>query len=201
VSGYSDRLRWAEDIYDIAGINLMAYDLGWVETNRETYIYVSPFYHARDVDTPLLIVGGEGLTPMRPFADEAARYFKPVRYEAYPYVGGAESRRQWMPRVLAFFDRHLRADLEIRPPPQLGPSPDSLGRCRSLQLCVPRGRLGTHSGSFHCRGDEVVESAEFLAPSMVPIDPDCIYVTVGEHEVSGATKATYRRGSGGIPLS
>ncbi len=116
VSGYSDRLRWAEDIYNIAGINLMAYDLGWVETSRETYRYVSPFYHARDMDTPLLIVGAEGFTPMRPFADEAARYYKPVRYEGYPEVGGAESRLQWMPRVLAFFDRHLRADLEIRWP-------------------------------------------------------------------------------------
>ena len=37
-------------------------------------------------------------------------------YEGYPEVGGAESRLQWMPRVLAFFDRHLRADLEIRWP-------------------------------------------------------------------------------------
>ncbi len=116
VSGYSDRVRWAEDIYDIRGINLMAYDLGPVEENRETYIYVSPFYHARDMDTPLLIVGDVGLTPMRPFADEAARYFKPVRYEAYADVGSAENRRVWLPRVIAFFDRHLRADLQMRPP-------------------------------------------------------------------------------------
>ncbi len=36
VSGYADRLRWAEEVYNIAGINLMAYDLGWVEENRET---------------------------------------------------------------------------------------------------------------------------------------------------------------------
>jgi hypothetical protein len=68
------------------------------------------------MDTPLLIVTAEGYTPMTPFADEAARYFKPVRYEAYPAVGSAESRRVWMPRVLDFFDKHLRADLEIRPP-------------------------------------------------------------------------------------
>ena len=116
VSGYADRLRWAEEVYNIAGINLMAYDLGWVEENRETYRYVSPFHHARDMDTPLLIIGAPGDTPMRPFADEAARWYKPVRYEGYPNVGGTESRKQWMPRVLAFFDRPLRADLEVRPP-------------------------------------------------------------------------------------
>lgn len=50
------------------------------------------------------------------FTIEAARYFKPVRYEAYADVGSAENRRVWWPRVLAFFNRHLRADLEMRQP-------------------------------------------------------------------------------------
>ena len=96
-------------------INMYQYELGLLTENRETFRRASPTLYAQDVGTPMLIIAGERDKRMQAFATEAARYYKPVTYEMYDDVAGTEARLEWMPRMLAFLDRHVKADVDLWP--------------------------------------------------------------------------------------
>ncbi|MCH6552118.1 MAG: hypothetical protein IH804_08920, partial [Planctomycetes bacterium] len=100
----------------LANINMYQYELGLLTENRETFRRASPTLFAQDAGTPMLIIAGERDKQMQAFATEAARYYKPVRYEMYEDVAGRAARLEWMPRMLAFLDRHVKGDVDLWPP-------------------------------------------------------------------------------------
>ncbi len=113
--GYANRIRLVESESALANINMYQYELGLLTENRETFRRASPTLYAQDVGTPMLIIAGERDKQMQAFATEAARYYKPVTYEMYENTAGAEARLQWMPRMLAFLDRHVKGDVDLWP--------------------------------------------------------------------------------------
>lgn len=113
--GYANRIQLVERESPLANINMYQYELGLLAENRETFRRASPTLFAQDVGVPMLIIAGEGDVQMRAFATEAARYYKPVTYERYQDVAGRAARLEWMPRMLAFLDRHLKADVDLWP--------------------------------------------------------------------------------------
>ena len=113
--GYANRIRLVESESALANINMYQYELGLLEENRETFRRASPTLFAEDVGVPMLIIAGEGDVQMRAFATEAARYYKPVTYESYQEVAGPAARLEWMPRMLAFLDRHVKGDVDLWP--------------------------------------------------------------------------------------
>ena len=113
--GYANRIQLVERESPLANINMYQYELGLLAENRETFRRASPTLFAQDVGVPMLIIAGEGDVQMRAFATEAARYYKPVTYERYQDVAGRSAQLEWMPRMLAFLDRHLKADVDLWP--------------------------------------------------------------------------------------
>lgn len=113
--GYANRIQLVERESALANINMYQYELGLLAENRETFRRASPTLFAQDVGMPMLIIAGEGDVQMRAFATEAARYYKPVTYERYEDVAGRIARLEWMPRMLAFLDRHLKGDVDLWP--------------------------------------------------------------------------------------
>ena len=113
--GYANRIQLVERESALANINMYQYELGLLAENRETFRRASPTLFARDVGLPMLIIAGEGDVQMRGFATEAARYYKPITYERYEDVAGPTARLEWMPRMLAFLDRHVKGDVDLWP--------------------------------------------------------------------------------------
>lgn len=113
--GYANRIQLVERESALANINMYQYELGLLAENRETFRRASPTLFAQDVGVPMLIIAGESDVQMQAFATEAARYYKPVTYERYEDVAGRAARLEWMPRMLAFLDRHLKGDVDLWP--------------------------------------------------------------------------------------
>lgn len=113
--GYANRIQLVESESALANINMYQYELGLLAENRETFRRASPTLFAQDVGMPMLIIAGDGDVQMRAFATEAARYYKPVTYERYEEVAGRAARLEWMPRMLAFLDRHVKGDVDLWP--------------------------------------------------------------------------------------
>lgn len=113
--GYANRIQLVERESALANINMYQYELGLLAENRETFRRASPTLFAQDVGVPMLIIAGESDVQMRAFATEAARYYKPVTYERYEDVAGRAARLDWMPRMLAFLDRHLKGEVDLWP--------------------------------------------------------------------------------------
>ena len=114
-SGYANRIQLVESQSALANINMYQYELGLLTENREIFRRASPTLFAQDAGTPMLIIAGELDKQMQAFATEAARYYKPVRYEMYEDVAGRAARLEWMPRMLAFLDRHVKGDVDLWP--------------------------------------------------------------------------------------
>ena len=113
--GYANRIQLVEEESALANINMYQYELGLLTENREPFRRASPTLYAQDAGTPMLIIAGENDKQMRAFATEAARYYKPVRYEMYENVAGRAARLEWMPGMLAFLDRHVKGDVDLWP--------------------------------------------------------------------------------------
>ncbi len=113
--GYANRIQLVERESALANINMYQYELGLLTENGETFRRASPTLFAQDVGTPMLIIAGARDLQMRAFATEAARYYKPVTYESYQDVAGRAARLEWMPRMLAFLDRHVKGDVDLWP--------------------------------------------------------------------------------------
>jgi len=116
-TGYGDWIRTAEEDFPLAEVKLLEFELGGsVEEKRDVYRWVSPIYYVDQVRTPLLLVGDEGETPMKQFADQVARHYKPVRYLGHSNLNSVEGRLEWMPETLRFVDLHLKGR-EVLPAP------------------------------------------------------------------------------------
>lgn len=113
--GYANRIQLVESQSALGNINMYQYELGLLTENRETFRRASPTLYAQDAGTPMLIIAGERDKQMQAFATEAARYYKPVTYEMYEDVAGRAARLEWMPRMLAFLDRHVKGDVDLWP--------------------------------------------------------------------------------------
>ena len=113
--GYANRIQLVESQSALGNINMYQYELGLLTENRETFRRASPTLYAQDAGTPMLIIAGERDKQMQAFATEAARYYKPVTYEMYEDVAGPAARLEWMPRMLAFLDRHVKGDVDLWP--------------------------------------------------------------------------------------
>ena len=111
--GYANRIQLVESQSALGNINMYQYELGLLTENRETFRRASPTLYAQDAGTPMLIIAGERDKQMQAFATEAARYYKPVTYEMYEDVAGRAARLEWMPRMLAFLDRHVKGDVDL----------------------------------------------------------------------------------------
>ncbi|TVR64131.1 MAG: S9 family peptidase [Gemmatimonadales bacterium] len=109
LTGYGDWGRAYEEFFNLAEVKLLDYELGPLPENRDTYRWTSPIHYVDRIRTPLLLVGGEGETPMARFAAQVARHYKPVQYLGFPGdPGSAANRLVWMPRTLEFLEMHLR---------------------------------------------------------------------------------------------
>ena len=91
-------------------------EFGVLEGNEHVYRYVSPFYYAEQVDTPMFVIWGEGRWPASDssanYVAELERHYKPHRAKVYYdenyYVSGRANVRQMLLDMLDFFDQYLK---------------------------------------------------------------------------------------------
>lgn len=133
-AGYSDWLQYKRQYGGMSGKTLLAYELGPADENEDLYRRVSPLYHVENAMTPTFVIEGaarsvlfgEGLEPSSPtsmqFVREMQRNGKVVEYRSY--LREQDGTVEWpgdKPLMLrekaAFFDRYLRNDSRVTPPP------------------------------------------------------------------------------------
>jgi dipeptidyl aminopeptidase/acylaminoacyl peptidase len=113
--GTADRIHYYHT-QELRHIKQAEDEFGPLDGNEETYRYVSPFYSAAQVNTPMFVIWGEGKWPA---SDNSARYvaeldrlYKPHRAKVYfgenYYVSSRANVRQMLLDMLEFFDDHLR---------------------------------------------------------------------------------------------
>jgi dipeptidyl aminopeptidase/acylaminoacyl peptidase len=113
--GTADRIHYYHT-QELRHIKQAEDEFGPLDGNEETYRYVSPFYSAAQVNTPMFVIWGEGRWPA---SDNSARYvaeldrlYKPHRAKVYYgenyYVSSRANVRQMLLDMLGFFDDHLR---------------------------------------------------------------------------------------------
>jgi dipeptidyl aminopeptidase/acylaminoacyl peptidase len=94
----------------------MRYEFGSFPEQIEVYRHCSPIYKVRQVQTPTLVLHGEGQLPRsddsRRFVEAMRREYKTVEYKVYPgecyYVRTRANLRQMYLDMVDFFDRYLR---------------------------------------------------------------------------------------------
>lgn len=114
-SGYCDRVSFFED-GEFRHLQQLRKEMGDLEEHRARYLEISPYYHLRNVQTPVFVLHGEGRYPdspqMKEFFRELQRLYKPARYKAYPgenyYVSSFENTQAMLSDMLAFFDFYLQ---------------------------------------------------------------------------------------------
>jgi dipeptidyl aminopeptidase/acylaminoacyl peptidase len=93
-------------------------EFGPLKGNEETYRYVSPFYYAKDVNTPIFVIWGEGRWPgslnSKNYVTELERFYKTHRAKVYQgenyYVSTRANVRQMLLDMTDFFDQYLKTD-------------------------------------------------------------------------------------------
>ncbi len=114
-AGYGDWLGFEEG-QELRHRQLMKYEFGDVDENREVYIRCSPIYKLRDATTPVFLVHGEGMPPRSDASLKFARAlemdYKTYEYKIYPnnsyYVFSVEGQLEMLPDIADFLDRYLR---------------------------------------------------------------------------------------------
>jgi dipeptidyl aminopeptidase/acylaminoacyl peptidase len=114
-AGYADWLDFGEE-QEKRHVQLMRYEFGEFEENREVYERCSPIYHIADVTTPVFLVHGEGRYPRSDaslkFARALEKEYKTYEYKIYPnecyYVRSEENLREMYPDIIEFLDRYLK---------------------------------------------------------------------------------------------
>jgi len=114
-AGYADWLDFGEE-QEKRHVQLMRYEFGEFEENREVYERCSPIYHIADVTTPVFLVHGEGHYPRSDaslkFARALEKEYKTYEYKIYPnecyYVGSEQNLREMYPDIVEFLDRCLK---------------------------------------------------------------------------------------------
>jgi dipeptidyl aminopeptidase/acylaminoacyl peptidase len=114
-AGYGDWLDFEEE-QEKRHVQLLRYEFGEPEENREVYKHCSPIYHVADVTTPVFLVHGEGRYPRSDasfkFARALEKEYKTYEYKVYPnecyYVRSEENLREMYPDIVDFLDRYLK---------------------------------------------------------------------------------------------
>lgn len=115
-SGYGDWLDFYSE-QEIRHVKLLDYEFGPLGPATEAiYRRNSPYFSIAAVQTPIMLVHGEGQFPnshaSRRFAAELERHYKVFRYQTYPgenyYVSGGANQRRLFLDLLAFFDLYLK---------------------------------------------------------------------------------------------
>jgi len=96
-------------------LQLMHYEFGSFPEQIEVYRHCSPINNVRQVQTPTLVLHGEGQLPRsddsRRFVEAMRREYKTVEYKVYPgecyYVRTRANLRQMYMDMVDFFDRYL----------------------------------------------------------------------------------------------
>jgi dipeptidyl aminopeptidase/acylaminoacyl peptidase len=116
-AGYGDwEAMYAEQ--ELRHLQLLRYEFGSYPESADVYRRCSPFHDIIAIETPTLIVHGEGRLPKSAaslqFAEEMRRLYKPVRYRAYGgecyYVRSNERVQQMLADMLKFLDEHLKGE-------------------------------------------------------------------------------------------
>jgi dipeptidyl aminopeptidase/acylaminoacyl peptidase len=123
-SGYGDWEHFMEE-QELRHLKLLEYEFGSLEESRDVYIANSPIHAVEAVQTPTMLVHGEGFFPESEasalFARELERHYKVHDHKVYPnenyYVYSRENRRQMLLDMNAWFDRYLRDDIVDRTAP------------------------------------------------------------------------------------
>ena len=124
IAGYADWEHFMEE-QEMRHLKLLEHEFGPLETSRDAYIENSPIHLVEAVQTPTMLVQGEGFFPESEastlFARELERHYKVHDHKVYPnenyYVYRRENRRQMLLDMNAWFDRFLRDDLVDRTAP------------------------------------------------------------------------------------
>jgi dipeptidyl aminopeptidase/acylaminoacyl peptidase len=103
---------------ELRHLQLLRYEFGPYPEAADVYRRCSPYHDIAAIETPTLIVHGEGRLPRsdssRQFAEEMRRLYKPVRYRTYGgecyYVRTAEGVERMLTDMLSFLDQHLKGD-------------------------------------------------------------------------------------------
>ena len=114
-AGYGDWVDMAEQ-QEKRHVQLMRYEFGDFQENREVYERCSPIYRIADVTTPVFLVHGEGRYPSSDasfkFARALEREYKTYEYKVYPnecyYVESEANLRELWPDIVDFLDRYLK---------------------------------------------------------------------------------------------
>jgi len=114
-AGYGDWLDFEEE-QEKRHVQLLRYEFGDPEENREVYKRCSPIYHVADATTPVFMVHGEGQYPRSDaslkFARALEKEYKTYEYKVYPnecyYVRSEENLREMYPDIVEFLDRYLK---------------------------------------------------------------------------------------------
>lgn len=115
-SGYGDWIDFYSE-QEYRHVKLLDYEFGPLTPATEAiYRRNSPYFSIKAVETPIMLVHGEGQFPgshaSRKFATELERHYKVFRYQTYPgenyYVSGTANQRKMFLDMLDFFDLYLK---------------------------------------------------------------------------------------------
>ncbi len=115
-SGYGDWLHFHAE-QELRHVKLVEYELGPLPRAEAVYRRSSPIFEIGRIETPIMLVHGEGRqiprsAASRLFADRLEMHYKPFEYRTYPnenyYVRGRENVQRMLGDMLVFFDRHLK---------------------------------------------------------------------------------------------
>jgi len=115
-SGYGDWLDFYQE-QEYRHLKLLDYEFGKLGAGTEAiYRRSSPYFSIADVQTPIMLVHGEGRFPgshaSARFAEQLERYYKVFRYQTYPnenyYVSSRANQRKMFLDMLDFFDQYLK---------------------------------------------------------------------------------------------
>ena len=114
-AGYADwEAMYSEQ--ELRHLQLLRYEFGPYPESAGVYRRCSPFHDIAAIETPTLVVHGEGRLPRsdasRQFAEEMRRLYKPVRYRVYEgecyYVRSNVGVERMLNDMLTFLDGHLK---------------------------------------------------------------------------------------------
>ncbi len=116
VSGYGDWIHMIQE-QELRHLKLVEYEFGPLAKEEARYRASSPFFHIKDIQTPIMLLHGIGAQMPRSeasrlFADRLEMNYKPFVYKTYPnenyYVRRRENLMQMYADIVAYFDQHLK---------------------------------------------------------------------------------------------
>ncbi len=113
-AGYGDWLATYRE-QELRHLQLLRHELGPIESSEHIYRRCFPFYDIPQVQTPMLLIQGEGKLPRSDasyqWCAEMRRFYKPVRHRVYPdeayYVRSHANRKDMLEEMRRFFDERL----------------------------------------------------------------------------------------------